>query len=92
MDDLVKRLQDTSNERSRATAEPHLMVVAKISKADGLLMGEAANRISALEAALKPFAEIIDRKDATFGKEWNSAGETMVPFADLRRAKAALEV
>ena len=57
MDDLTRRLRDTGEQRLRA--EPwddpshYLNVVAKVSRADGALMQEAADRLDAQAALLR---------------------------------------
>lgn len=90
---VVERLRETAAERRKAAASDEnqaLAVIARISRADAVLMEEAASRITALEAALEPFAfgdalfEVL-YKDMSDDEPANLT----VKLGDLRRARAA---
>lgn len=64
MSEIVERLRATGTERQRTTAHDdpthYLHVVAKISNADGLLMAEAADEITRLEARVHHLHERLE--------------------------------
>ncbi len=82
----------------------HRSTMMRVDNPDAKLMDEAADRIAALEDALRPFAELGKMLDGTFavclfkdgdsagiGGAWKENGEPrFVTFGDLRTAARLL--
>lgn len=83
---LVERL------RMRGTARLALKKPSKIDREDATLDQCAADRIEALEAALKPFADACTITTKSDDEDIDdSLAATKITFGHIRRARAALE-